>query len=241
MIEVREEPDVSIVIVNWNRRDDVLKSLGYLRFQGQVHFEVIVVDNGSTDGSAERLREITGIKFIELKSNLGPCKARNVGIEHARGRYILFLDSDAVLSKWKLARLVERMDRDPTIGILACRIINGKTRGIDQWIYSEPETPGQRREFETYSFSAAGAIVRAQAVRDAGLFWDQLFIYNEEVDLSIRVMRIGYRIVYFPEVRVYHCPSTNGRHGASEYLRFQIRNWIWIFYRYYPSQFRARK
>jgi GT2 family glycosyltransferase len=238
---MRDDLDISVVIINWNRLHEVLKSVSYLRFQPKLRLEVIVVDNGSTDGSAEQLAQVEGIKFIALESNLGPCRARNIGIEQARGRYILFLDSDAVLSKWKLARLVDRMDQDPTIGILACRIINGFTRRIDQWIHSEPESTGHRHEFETYSFSAAGALVRTQALDDAGPFWDQLFIYNEEVDLSIRVLRAGYRIVYFPQVRVYHFSSQNGRGASGDYWRFQIRNWIWIFYRYYPSGFRIGK
>jgi GT2 family glycosyltransferase len=143
-----------------------------------VWFEVIVVDNGSTDLSAERLRREKGIKFIGLRSNVGSCKARNIGIENARGRFIFLLNSDAILSKRKLGRLVDRMDQDSTIGILACRIIDRFAREIDQWIYSQPVTDFQRHEFETYSFSAAGAIVRAQALRDAGLFWDRLFIYT---------------------------------------------------------------
>ena len=238
---MHEGPDVSVIIVNWNRLDDTLKGLRYLRFQDDVWYEVVVVDNGSTDGSVDRLRREHGIKFIGLRSNVGPCEARNIGIENARGRFIFFLDSDAILSKRKLARLVERMDRDPTIGILACRIVNGFTRETDQWIYSQPETAFHRHEFDTYSFSAAGAIVRAQALRDAGLFWDRLFIYTEEVDLSIRILRAGFRIVYYPDVRVYHCPSQQGRKSEGDHLRLQIRNWIWIFYRYYPSAFRMAK
>ncbi len=234
-------PDVSVIIVNWNRLDQTLKGLRYLRFQDDVRFEVVVVDNGSTDGSAEWLKQERGIRFIGLKSNVGACKARNIAIENATGRFIFFLDSDAILSKRKLARLIERMDQDPTIGILACRIVNGFTREIDQWIYSQPVLAFQRHEFETYSFSAAGAIVRAQALRDAGPFWDRLFIYTEEVDLSIRILRAGFRIVYYPDVRVYHCPSLQGRKSEGEHLRLQIRNWIWIFYRYYPSVLRMTK
>jgi GT2 family glycosyltransferase len=236
-----DDPDVSIVIVNWNRLDDLLRCIHYLRFQKGVSFEIVVVDNGSSDGSAERIREIPCVKFVGLESNVGPCAARNIGIDHARGRYILFLDSDAVLSKQRLTRLVERMDQDPKIGVLACRIVNSVTRRIDQWIYSEPESHAHRHEFETYSFSAAGAFVRAQALRDAGPFWEQLFIYNEEVDLSIRVLRAGYRIVHFPKVRVYHSTSPNGRKGSGNYWMLQIRNWIWIFYRHYPSPLRFGK
>ncbi len=230
-----ETPDVSIVIVNWNRLDDVLTNLHYLRFQSGVRYEVVVVDDGSTDGSAEWLVPTEHVKVVSLGSNAGPCRARNVGIANARGRYILFLDSDALLSKWSLARLVERMDADPTVGVLACRIINGHTRQLDQWIHGQPELTHHRREFETYSFSAAGAMIRADAVREAGCFWDQLFIYNEEVDLSIRILRLGYRILYYPDVKVYHFPSDRGRRGPSAYWRYQIRNWIWICFRYYPS------
>ena len=83
-------------------------------------------------------------------------------------------------------------------------------------------------------------MIRAEALRDAGPFWDDLFIYNEEVDLSIRVLRAGHRIIYYPEARVYHSASSNGRSGASTYWSLQIRNWIWIFYRYY-SPFLLRR
>jgi GT2 family glycosyltransferase len=233
--------DVSVVIVNWNRLDDVLRNLHYLRFQKDVRFEVVVVDSGSTDGSAEFLARLDGIKFVGLNSNAGPCEARNIGIKNSSGRYIVFLDSDAILSKWKLAQMVRRMDRDSTIGILACRIIDSATRKPGQWIYSEPASTHQYCEFDTYSFSACGSIVRPEVLRDAGMFWEELFIYNEEVDLSIRVLRAGYRIVHFPAARVYHRPSTQGRCCKDTYWRFQIRNWIWIFYRHYPLVPRIRK
>jgi GT2 family glycosyltransferase len=238
---VTDSLDVSIVIVNWNRSQDVLRTVRYLRFQAGVRFEVVVVDNGSTDGSLERLAGVEGVKVIALDANVGPCKARNIGVENSSARYIVFLDSDAILSKWKLARMVERMDLDPSIGILACRMINISTRELDQWIYAEPASTHELMEFDTYSFSAGGTIVRAAALRDVGMFWDDLFIYNEEVDLSIRLLRAGYRIVHYPRVRVYHCPSDRGRDGGGAYWRFQIRNWIWIFYRHYPLVPRLRK
>ena len=146
---------------------------------------MVVVDNGSTDGSVEHLSRIESIKFIGLGSNVGPAKARNIGIEHASGQYVFFLDSDAVLAKSALARLVERMESDHSVGIAGCRIVDGRTRKIDQWFYQYPAATHEHVEFDTYSFSAAGAMVRAEALRDAGPFWDDLFIYNEEVDLSI--------------------------------------------------------
>lgn len=238
-----DEPRVSIVVVNWNRHEDVariVRHLAKLRGSGP-SFEVIVVDNGSTDGSIEGLASLADIRLVCAGENLGPARARNLGIEAAVGRYILFLDSDALLARNGLARLVERMDADPQIGIAGCRVVNGYTRKLDQWIYAEPAETYALVEFETYSFSAAGAIARAEALRKAGPFWDDLFIYNEEVDLSIRLHRAGYKILYYPHAPVYHFPSSRGREGSKTYWYYQIRNWIWIFYRYYPSMERWRK
>ncbi len=200
--------------------------------------EVVVVNNGSTDGSAEQLSQVGWIRLIRLATNVGPAAARNQGIAIARGKYIVFLDSDAILSKSGLAKLVSRMESDPTIGIIGCRVVNSQTRKTDPWIHALPASTHEFQEFDTYSFSAAGAIARTAALRAAGLFWDELFIYNEEVDLSIRVLRAGYRILYSPLVRVYHRVSQDGRIATGSYWRLQIRNWIWIFYRYYPARSR---
>ena len=231
---MRKKVDVSIIIVNWNRLDDVLKSLHYLRRQRELRKEVVVVDNASTDGSVERLSRFNWIRLIRLPRNVGPAEARNCGIRIATGRYIVFLDSDTVLPRSGLAKLVSRMEEDSAIGIIGCRIVNSHTRKTDAWIHALPESSHERREFDTYSFSAAGAIVRARALRAVGPFWDELFIYNEEVDLSIRIIKAGYRVLYSPAVRVYHNVSQNGRVAPGEYWRLLIRNWIWIFYRYYP-------
>ncbi len=156
-------------------------------------------------------------------------------MKQSTGKYVLFLDSDAMISWSGLNRLVERMESDPTIGIAGCRIIDPSSRKLNQWIYQYPASTHERQEFDTYSFSAAGAIARRQALLDAGLFWEELFIYNEEVDLSIRVMRAGYRVIYHPRARVYHASSARGRQGPASYWQLQTRNWIWICFRYYNT------
>lgn len=181
--------DVSIIIVNWNRLDDLLKTLPHLKRQRAVRTEVVVVDNGSTDGSAAQLARIGWIRLIRLATNVGPAEARNYGVAVAKGKYVVFLDSDAFISNAGLVRLVLRMESNPSIGIIGCRIVNTHTRKTESWIHALPLSSHEFAEFETYSFSAAGAIARTEALRAAGPFWDELFIYNEEVDLSIRVLR----------------------------------------------------
>ena len=230
-----DRPEVSVIIVNWNRIEEVSASIRLLSRVKEVELEIIVVDNGSTDGSLERLACNDSIRLIDLPENVGPSTARNHAIDAATGRYLLFLDSDALITGRALRRLVDRMEIDGSIGVIGCRIVNYRTRTIDQWIYAEREKTHSLREFDTYSFTGAGALVRQEAIARAGRFWDDLFIYNEELDLSIRILRAGYRIIYWPGAEVYHKASESGRVRPSLYWYYQIRNRIWIFFRYYPQ------
>lgn len=230
---------LSIVIVNWNRYEEVAVALRRLATVRGIAFETIVVDNGSTDDSVERLACHDNILVLATGRNLGPAAARNIGIRHAAGRYILFLDSDATIDGASLRILITRMDEDDDIGAIGCRILHAKTGRLDQWIYAQPARTHEYREFETYAFSAAGVLVRADAARFVGGFWEDLFIYNEEVEFSLRLLRVGFRILYCPDAVVLHDPASNGR--SSRYWYYQSRNWIWICYRHYTGVALARK
>jgi GT2 family glycosyltransferase len=225
---------ISFIIINWNRTEVVLRGIGRMSKLMGPEDEIVVVDNGSTDGPLERLGAVDAVRVIALGENLGPAHARNVALDAARGRYIFFLDSDSLPGRRVLDALLRRMDDDPEVGIIGCRIVNVGTRKLDQWIYAQSPATHEHLMFETYSFSAAGALARADALRAAGGFWDDLFIYNEEVDLSIRVIRSGYSILYCPDAPVFHLALDQGRVRPGAYWYYQIRNWIWIFYRYYP-------
>jgi GT2 family glycosyltransferase len=245
---ISKNPLVSVVIVNWNRVDDLMLTLHYLAKQRYEAMEVVVVDNGSDDGSQDRTREVQAewgdripLHLVELGENLGPARARNKGVEASSGELLYFLDSDALLAKKGLRKLVDRVHAEPDIAIIGCKVINATSLGIDQWIYHQPYEEYGNQGFDTYSFSAAGVLVRADAFEAVGGFWDELFIYNEEVDLSIRMIRGGWRVVYTPDIKVYHRVSPHGRALSGMYFYYQVRNWIWIFYRYYPLAARCRK
>ncbi|MGC4032720.1 MAG: glycosyltransferase family 2 protein [Tepidisphaeraceae bacterium] len=192
-------PKVSIVMVNWNRYDDVLFALKSIREQDYPNVEIIVVDNGSKDGSPDKLASETDVALIRLCKNCGPSEARNVGLRSADGKYLLLLDSDAILARNTLRVLVDRMEGEPDLGILGCRILNYTSRCIDQWIYAQAYETHGNRPFDTYSFSAAGALIRADLIKDGTGFWEELFIYNEEVDLALQVIRKGFRVGYEPD------------------------------------------
>lgn len=221
--------------MNWNRLADVRLALDYLR---KIHYEpteVIVVDNGSTDGSVEELGRYPGITFVAHGKNDGPCVARNIGLRAAKGPYVFFLDSDALLGKNALNVLVPQLESDTSIGLIGCRIDNYHKRRIDQWIYAQDFERRTHQRFETYSFSAAGALARKDLLLAVGGFSERLAIYNEEVDLSIRLVQAGKKVMYDSASRVLHRPAVTGRAPGRDYWRLQLRNWIWIFFRYYPG------
>ena len=227
--------------MNWNRYDDIIFALQSIRQIDYPDVEIIVVDNNSADGSADKLAEVKDIALVRLCRNCGPSEARNVGLQNAEGKYVLLLDSDAVIARNTLKVLVDRMEGEPDLGILGCRILNWNSRRIDQWVYAQPYETHGNRPFDTYSFSAAGALVRASVIKDIGGFWERLFIYNEEVDLAVRVIRHGYRVAYEPDAHVLHRPSSSGRVNSGNYFYYQVRNWIWIFFRHYPFFARWKK
>lgn len=179
-----------------------------------------------------------GIELVERSGNFGSAKARNIGVAKATGDYNLTFDSDAVLPRGAVRDLVARMEAEPDVGIMGCRILNYYTRDIDQWINPHRYEDHGDRAFDTYSFWACGAIARADALQRVGGFWDDLFIYNEELDLSIRLIQAGYRVTYCPDVCVYHQTSPNGREAKGNCYYLMTRNYMRIFYRYFPSRYR---
>lgn len=235
---------VSAILVNWNRSEDVVDTVASLQAESAVPMEIIVVDNGSEDLHLNVIKNIPNIRLIEVGENKGPSIARNLGAAEAVGEYLLFIDSDATLAPGSLAALVDRMEqnqaavaeqKEPPIGLIACRILNAFTNDIDQWIYPQSYATHGDTAFDTYSFSAAGAMMPRDVFETLGGFWGEMFMYNEETELSLRIIRAGYRIVYGPDAKVLHRESPEGRMPSGRYWMMQSRNWMWLFHRHYPS------
>lgn len=230
-------PPVSIVIVTWNRRDDVLESVRSIYEQDYPDFEVIVVDNASTDGTADALREAyPAVRVIELERNAGASGGRNHGIEAASGEIIFTLDSDASLEKDTLEKVVRKMQEEPDVGVLSCKFLNSHTGRLDPytWHFTEGAKALQDTEFSSYSFCAAGGAIRREVIERVGGFSEMMFIYREEDDLSLRVWDAGYRVIYFPEAVVYHraSPRQRANRGRKGYL--DLRNSLYVYFMHYP-------
>lgn len=220
---MKKQPLVSVVIVNYNASKFLLACLNSVFLNRYPNFEVIVVDNGSIDGSVEDVLEAYGNKnnfeLIKNKKNLGPSLARNLGVKNAKGKYLAFLDNDTLPQADWLVYLVKAMEENPKIGAVQCKLLLAKNRKhldyvgdylsqygfLVQKCQTEEEDKGQYdSEFEILSAKSAGMGMRKDVFDKIGGFDPDYFIYVEETDLGWRVWLAGYKIIFVPQSVVYH-------------------------------------
>ena len=218
--------DMSIVLVCWNNKtylDPCLKSLyaGGLKST----FDVIVVDNGSTDGSQQMLAEkYPDVKLIQNAGNVGLGKASNQGIEATDGRHVLLLNNDTLVNGPALDVLVEYLDAHPEVGATAGKLMNpdGSFQSgfapfstlleeflivthIGELLWAGDPSHGDSNEIkETGWMSSACLLVRRAALDKIGLLDESYFIYGDEADLQYRLNKAGWNVVFLPNSSIIH-------------------------------------
>lgn len=216
-------PLVSVIIINYNGKQYLKTCLGGIFSNNYPNYEVIVCDNGSTDGSQEYLEKLTkkhkNLFLVALGKNFGPSFARNKGVEKAKGKYFAFLDNDTKPESDWLVDPVKEMEQDPTIGACQCKLLLMKEPQkldyagdyLSQFGLLVQRVPGGEvdrgqvdQKVEILSAKSAAMIIRREAFEEAGGFDPDYFIYVEETDLAWRVWLSGYRIIFIPTSRVYH-------------------------------------
>lgn len=230
-------PLMSVLIVTWNRREDVLETIRAVYEQRYKNFEIVVVDNGSVDGTVEALcQAYPEVKIVELEKNMGISAGRNAGIKVANGEIILCLDSDASPAVDAMTNIVCKFNSMPEIGVINSKIVDAATKeiGAAGWVYSEKGKVDQDSEFLSYSFSEGGAAIRREVFDKAGLFWDRLFFGSEGTELSLRVLDAGYQILYYPSSLVYHRASPRSRIGGGEREYLFFKNALYIYFVRFP-------
>lgn len=220
---------VTTVIVSYNTCDELLRCVSSLRASEDLPCEIIVVDNASSDGSSQALRgSFPEVRLIENTVNLGFARACNQGIREAHSPFVLLLNSDAEIRSGALGALVGLLESRPGVGILGPRTVNGD--GTIQVSFGPDLTPvsewRQRRLVRGVRRREPGALRRAQRMTEAehepawvsascllarrevfeavGGLDEGFFLYEEDVDLCVRVRRAGWRVLFTPEVDVVH-------------------------------------
>ncbi len=240
---------LSVIIVNYNVKYFLEVCLhSVLRAAVGIDMEVIVVDNNSEDSSTTMIRDrFPTVKLVENKDNKGFSKANNQGVAIAKGEYILFLNPDTVMPEDFLAKNLAYMDTHPEAGAIGPRLIDGKGQFAPDAKKSFPslsvalfKTTGLHKIFPKSKFfnkyyavhvgeretaavdvlSGCCMMVRRSAMDKAGGPFDEdYFMYCEDVDLSYRIAKAGYKNIYYPEVDLIHYKGESTRKMTLSYVR----------------------
>jgi len=241
-------PLTSVIIPNWNGAHHLPTCLESLRRQTYPHFEVIVADNGSTDGSLDLLaRDYPWVRVLPLGENRGFAGACNAGMRIAQGEFIVLLNNDTEADPRWLEEVVAAFERHPEAGIVASKMLLFDRRDTFHTagdFYRLDGIPGNRGVWqrdegqydrEEYVFSACGgsAAYRRVMLEQVGLLDEDFFYSCEDVDLAWRAQLAGWRCVYAPRAVVYHKLSATG--GGTTASFYDGRNFIYLLVKDYPG------
>ena len=247
-----DAPLFSVIILSWNGRhllEECLSSIGSQTFRD---FETILVDNGSTDGSVDWVKEpwAESVSLVALPSNLGFAGGNNAGIRLARGRYVILLNNDTAVDPGWLAAMDNAVRRHPDAGMFTPKILHYYRRDeIDNTghlIYPDGLARGRDRlekddgrfdeEGETLWPSGCAGVYKREMLERIGLLDESFFAYGEDVDLGLRARWAGWPCFYVPTAVVYHKYSiTTGAYSPQKAFLVE-RNRIWILFKNFPAR-----
>ena len=257
--------DLSVIVVSYNTQKITLRCLltliKIISKNENVKAEVIVVDNGSTDGSVGMLKKISTkgrsnviLKLIFNKKNLGYPKANNQGLKIASGKYVLFLNSDTIVDELNFEKLLNYLEKNPKVGVLTVKVVlpddsidPASHRGFptiwNAFCYFAGleglarNLPLVNRLFGGYhlvnlnlagiheidSPSGAFYLSRQDILKEVGGFDESFFMYGEDLDLSFRIKKNGFKVIYYPFYRVTHLKHASGLEIKNAEIRRETR------------------
>lgn len=243
---------LSVIIVNYNVRHFLEQSIrAAIKAIENVQAEIIVVDNTSSDGSKEMMaKEFPDLNYIYLHENVGFSRANNIGIKESKGEYVLLLNPDTVVAEDAIKKSLDYLDNHLNVGGMGVHMIDGTGHFLPESKRGLP-TPqaafykifGLSRLFpkskiagkyhlgfldpdtihEVDVLSGAFMMMRRDALEKSGLLDEAFFMYGEDIDLSYRLIKAGYKNIYFPEARIIHYKGESTKKGSV--------NYVFVFYR----------
>lgn len=251
--------DLSVVIVSYNARGDLDRCLASIAAAPPASsYEVIVVDNGSTDGSADAARARSA-RVIEAGANLGFSRANNAGIRASQGTYVLMLNSDTVVNAGTLDRLLNVLKERPDVAVVGPRLVDADGRSelsfgrmigpIAEWrqkrlvsghaqrdpkISAVVEAMTRQEQFVDW-VSGACLLVRRTAADQAGLFDERFFLYTEDVDFCASIRRMGGKVLFFPGAEIVHLRGRSGATAPAATYQAYVRSRVAFYEKHHPA------
>jgi len=253
---IKMKPLVSIIIVNWNAKKYLKSCIDSLLAQTYQNYEIIVVDNASTDDSVKFLeKEFSSVKIIKNKKNVGFAEGNNIGIKNSNGDIIALFNPDALADKEWLSILVSKLQSSEKIAAVAGKIFylgdeHGKNAVFCTWPKIDPYSAApsnfhnNEQESKVDYLTGAAMLVKKEAIQRVGLLDPGFFLYFEETDWCARMIRAGYDLVYVSNAIVWHKVSASiNDSGKKIYymerarIRFATKNfdfsYLLVFYFYF--------
>lgn len=250
--------ELSVVIVNWNTKkllEDCLSSI--YEFTKNIEFEVIVVDNGSADGSPAMVKKrFPKVKLIENSENLGFTKANNQGIKIAKGKFILLLNSDTYLIENSLRKLLDKARSiGKNLGALGPLLLN-ENRSIQQsvgffpnlpqilwWMSFLDDLPGgtllnpyhidhdsfYRNDQKVDWVTGAAILVPKSVIDRVGPLDEEIFMYGEEVDWCFRIKKAGFEVYFTPETKIVHIGRGSAQKTATGAILGEYKGIVYFY------------
>ncbi|MFC1625813.1 glycosyltransferase family 2 protein [Patescibacteria group bacterium] len=219
---MKKYPFVSIIMANWNGGDVYRKCLKSLSKIMYPNWELVVVDNGSSDGttsiSLEAIYKPKHSKLIKNKVNVGFAPANNQGYKISKGKYILLLNNDTLVDPNFLNVMVEKMEGDDGLGVLQPKIrVMDNPKLLDNagsfltrigflhhWGFMKKDSKEFDKEREVFTTKGACMLIRRKIIEKLGLFDSDFMSYFEESDFCWRVWLTGSRVIYYPKTHIFH-------------------------------------
>lgn len=243
------QPRVSVIIPHWNGRHHLDDCLNALRRQTYTNHEIILVDNGSSDGSQEYVhQQFPEVRLLELGENRGFTGACNAGYAIARGEFVLLLNNDTEADERWIEIIVQTFDRHPEAGSVASKMLLFDRRDHFHTagdFYRVNGIPGNRGvwqadrgqyDHEEPVFAACGgaAAYRRAMLDEIGFLDDSFFFSCEDVDLAWRAHLAGWEVVYAPQAIVFHKLKASGGSGVTGSY-YDGRNFLYVIWKNYPT------
>lgn len=222
---------VSVIVITYHRNQFLQSTIASIYAQEDIPglFELIVIDNGGDAVVPPCPHEDLSVRVVNPERNLGVAGGRNLGMKLARGRYLIFIDDDAVWhDTHDMVRFLSRFEEDPACACIAVKVVNAQTGEIDQRLLPAPDKSRLLRSAapsETPYFYGCAYAVRALAIAEVGMYPERLVYGMEELDLSLRLVEAGYTIIFDPTIAVLHYTARSGRDFVgSRYWKQQALN-----------------
>jgi len=228
-----EKITVSVIIVNWNRKKDLLELLADLEKQTYPKLKIIVVDNGSTDSSIDAVKKrFPKVKIIALQKNIGLHAGFNKGVKIAKG-IIFGADNDCrILDKNFISHLVKKF-KNKDVNIIACSIKDFYSKKLTWDNPHHSYSGGPKNGYDCIRFTGAGFALHKRIFDEIGGFNEDFFIYHGELEFSLKCIDAGYTCRYFPDLKVLKKASSISRPtGLREF--YATRNFFWWCWLYLP-------